>query len=603
MKLMQPIASTHLPVGDEWVYEVKYDGFRCVLIWEIDHIQLLSRNNHNLTQQFPEVIRFCQRNQSRVESLLPVILDGELVVLNNAFQANFSWIQKRSRLNKQSSIQQAATTRPSTLLAFDLLKHQGVDIKGINYDDRKALLKAFITQLADNRDSKNRIALVNTYTCPKSLQSLIFNHKGEGIITKRKKSAYQTGKRHHDWFKIKNWRTFAGFLTTYHPRNDYFTVAVFNKNTIQEVGTCKHGTDTDAVETLQQFFMTKGTKQGEHYSLPPAICAQIHTLDRYKNELREPQFHKIALPISPDECTIENMRLDLAMLPNHVEVTNLDKVFWPHHHVTKSDLLVYMREVAPYMLPFLRNRLLTVIRCPDGITKESFFQKHRPSYAPSYIKGVTIKDETFIHCDQLDALLWLANHGTVEFHIPFQTIYHDDPVEIVFDLDPPHRDQFDLAIQAAQLIKQLLDDLKLTSFVKTSGNKGIQVHIPLPNRQITYNETARFTQAVAQTIEQAYPQWFTTERLKEKRQDRLYIDYVQHGRDKTLIAPYSPRKTAEASIATPLYWEEVKEGLRPEQFTLPHMIHRIQTNGCPFSTFFEAGEHQQIVPLQKLISK
>src|SRR5699024_10824060 len=314
---MQPIASTHLPVGDEWVYEVKYDGFRCVLIWEIDHIQLLSRNNHNLTQQFPEVIRFCQRNQSRVESLLPVILDGELVVLNNAFQANFSWIRKRSRLNKQSSIQQAATTRPSTLLAFDFLKHQGVDIKGINYDDRKALLKAFITQLADNRDSKNRIALVNTYTCPKSLlkafitqlrdnrdsknrielvntytcpkslQSLIFNHKGEGIITKRKKSAYQTGKRHHDWFKIKNWRTFAGFLTTYHPRNDYFTVAVFNKNTIQEVGTCKHGTDTDAVETLQQFFMTKGTKQGEHYSLPPAICAQIHTLDRYKNELRE----------------------------------------------------------------------------------------------------------------------------------------------------------------------------------------------------------------------------------------------------------------------------------------------------------------------------
>src|SRR5699024_8278715 len=102
---------------------------------------------------------------------------------------------------------------------------------------------------------------------------------------------------------------------------------------------------------------------------------------------------------------------------------------------------------------------------------------------------------------------------------------------------------------------------------------------------------------------QAYPLWFTTERLEEKRQGRLYIDYVQHGGDKTLIAPDSPRKTAEASIATPLYWIEVKDVLHPEQFTLPHMIHRIQTNGCPFSTFFEAGEHQQIVPLQKLISK
>src|SRR5699024_12044922 len=104
-------------------------------------------------------------------------------------------------------------------------KHQGVDIKGINYDDRKALLKAFITQLADNRDSKNRIALVNTYTCPKSLQSLIFNHKGEGIITKRKKRAYQTGKRHHEWFKIKNMSTFSGVLTSNHILNDYFIVA------------------------------------------------------------------------------------------------------------------------------------------------------------------------------------------------------------------------------------------------------------------------------------------------------------------------------------------------------------------------------------------
>src|SRR5699024_1178888 len=117
-------------------------------------------------------------------------------------------------------------------------------------------------------------------------------------------------------------------------------------------------------------------------------------------------------------------------------------------------------------------------------------------------------------------------------------------------------------------------------------------------RQITYNETARFTLAVAQTIEQAYPQWFTTERNKEKRQDRLYIDYVQHGRDKTLIAPYSPRKTAEASIATLLNWEEVKELLRPQQFTLTHMMHRIETNGCPLITFFKAGEHQHIVPLQ-----
>src|SRR5699024_2031811 len=117
-------------------------------------------------------------------------------------------------------------------------------------------------------------------------------------------------------------------------------------------------------------------------------------------------------------------------------------------HLTKGDLLVYLREIAPYMLPFLKERALTIIRSPDGMTKEHFFQKHLPSHAPSFIEGVPIDDEQFIVCNHLDALIWFANHGAIEYHVPFQLIQSTSPVEIVFDLDPPGRERFDLAIQA-----------------------------------------------------------------------------------------------------------------------------------------------------------
>src|SRR5699024_1719038 len=246
-----------------------------------------------------------------------------------------------------------------------------------------------------------------------------------------------------------------------------------------EVGKCKHGLTQETAGTLKKLFFSKGEKQGETYTLPPAICAAIRTLDFYKNELREPDCSKLLPETSPQEFTIQKLRIDMAMRPKEIELTNTDKFICPSSHLTKGDLLVYLREIAPYMLPFLKARAMTIIRSPDGVTKEHFFQKHLPSHAPSFIEGVPIDDEQFIVCNHLDALIWFANHGAIEYHVPFQTIQSASPVKIVFDLDPPGRERFDLAIQAALLIKQLLDDLELISFVKTSGNKGLQIHIPI----------------------------------------------------------------------------------------------------------------------------
>ncbi|UJL46035.1 DNA ligase D [Virgibacillus sp. NKC19-16] len=597
MDMMKPIASTEKPRGEDWLYEVKYDGFRCVLQWEDGSIRLTSKNNKDLTANFPEIVAFCRENEALVKPFLPLQFDGELVVLNNAFQADFASIQKRGRLKNKASIQEAAEFRPASLLVFDLLQYKGSDCRKDPLVKRKSLISDF----SANTEVKGRINFIQTHDDADELGKIIFDYKAEGMIAKRQTSTYQSEKDHRDWFKIKNWRTIHGFLTHFNPENDYFTVSIYDNDAIKEIGKCKHGLDSEAFQTLQQIFTTKGEKEREGYSLPPAICASIHTLDLYKEELREPEFDKLLPNMEAAACTLERLQLNMAMLPPTVDLTNTDKIFWPDDALTKGDLLIYIREIAPYMIPFLKDRALTIIRSPDGVKKEHFFQKHLPDYAPSFIDSFNIDDERRIICNGLDSLVWFANHGAVEYHIPFQTVQHDDPSEIVFDLDPPDRDRFDLAIQAAKIIKALLDDLDLISFVKTSGNKGLQIHIPIPTGSMTYEETGVFTEAIARTVENAYPNLFTTERMKKNRNGRLYIDYLQHGKDKTLIAPYSPRKTDDATIAAPLFWEEVKEGLDPGQFTIENAIDRVKRLGCPFGTYFDVGMEQRLERVLSLV--
>lgn len=596
---MKPIERNHIPTGNEWLYEVKFDGFRCVLHWEKDNIKLMSGNNKELTDTFPEIIVYCQENQTHLKSYLPLKLDGELVILNNAFQANFALLQKRGRMKSKDTIQKASDVRPASFMAFDLLHYQGKALQNQSFQQRKN----WLNHLFSKTELTTRIRLVSASDDAKHLWQVIYDYKGEGMIAKRKSSKYHAGKTHQDWFKIKNWRTIQGFLTQLDPENDYFTIGVYKEESIHTIGKCKHGLEGEAMDTLRQIFLTKGIKRDKFYELPPAICASIHTLDLYQDELREPSFNQLLPATTPTECTKEQLALDVAMIPPSIELTNIAKVFWVESGLTKGDLLRYIREVSPYMLPFLKDKALTTIRAPDGVEGEAFFQKHLPSYAPPFIDFVDANDGKLIVCQTLETLTWLANHGAVEYHVPFQTIDSDDPHEIVFDLDPPGREKFALAIQAAQMIKQLLDGLNLRSFVKTSGNKGLQIHIPIPLGSMTYDETALFTQAIAWTVENAHPHLFTTERLKKNRLGRLYIDYVQHGRDKTLIAPYSPRKTADATVATPLYWHEVKKGLTPDQFTIENVIERIQVMGCPFAGYDDVRNEQELDKTLKMIRK
>lgn len=604
MTFMKPIETDYAPTGKDWVYEVKYDGFRGRLQWHTDRIKLKSRNGHDMSALFPEIIGFCQKQQSAIQSLLPLEFDGELAVLNHSYQANFPLIQQRGRLKKSEKIEHAAMNRPATFLAFDIIQKQGEALKNTFFRERKKTLWSLFKQMQLPTDAvalNCPLCYVPSFADVNNLWDNVFENKGEGVVAKQTTSLYQPSKNHEAWYKVKNWRTIEAFLTFYHTANDYFTAAVYESDETRSIGKCKHGLNENEEQTLKTLFTEKGEKQKNGYALPPAICAQIHTLDLYKEELREPGFEQILEHGRAADCTDEKLRLDLAMLPKAVETSNTEKDFWPESALTKGDLLIYMREIASFMLPFLKDRVLTVIRSPDGIGGESFFQKHRPDDAPGFIPSFETDGETFIVCNHLEPLIWLANQGAIEYHTPFEGTSSDSPSEIVFDLDPPDITQFPLAVKAARMLKQLLDDLELTAFVKTSGNTGMQVHIPIPSGSMSYSETAVLTKAIAETMENARPDLFTTERLKRNRKGRLYIDYLQHAKGKTIIAPYSPRLTETGSVATPLFWEEVTPDLHPASFTIENVVRRVQTEGCPFAGFFEAGRKQQLANVKKMI--
>jgi DNA ligase D len=290
-------------------------------------------------------------------------------------------------------------------------------------------------------------------------------------------------------------------------------------------------------------------------------------------------------------------RQDIVIENQKINITSPSKPLWPDKGILKLHFLQYLIEVSPHMLPFLKDRFLTVIRYPHGATKESFYQKNTPDYAPDFIQTHTREGINYTLCQNLPSLIWLGNQLAFEYHIPFQTIHSTGPSEIVFDLDPPSRDEFNLAIEAALLIKDVFDKLQLISFIKTSGNKGLQIYIPLPENTYSYEDTRKFTQFIAQYLVTKEPNWFTIERMKNKRGQKLYVDYIQHAEGKTIISPYSVRGNVDALVATPLHWTEVKRDLRPEFFPLDAIKKRLEQVNCPFKDYIAAKQQQEFTPV------
>lgn len=582
-------ASTEVPIGNEWLYETKYDGFRCILEWDKEPL-LKSRHGKLLNNMFPEIISFCHEIYDKIKPFLPLTMDGELVYLVNNFQSDFSKVQLRGRMKNIDTIKNNAEIFTCHYVVFDLLIYKGKDLTKLPLTKRKQQLSRVFNKVklpvSINYQDTNRLQAINVYEDSPLLWERIVTNNGEGLIAKQTKSTWNSAERTNKWLKIKNWRYISIILTKYDKSNGFFHGVVYQNGLLVEVVTFRHGLSEVELATLITLFQTKGTQLSNNiWELEPSICVEIACIDFDGKKLREPRFHLFKLNTDIQDCSWEQMQKQLYPLPPTTKITHPDKPIWPKSGIQKDDYLMYLQRIAPYMLPFLKDRLLTVIRFPHGVPGESFYQKNSPDYVPDFVATKKMDDINYIMCNDLETLLWLGNQLALEFHIPFQTVHTNNPTEIVFDLDPPSVKEFSLAVEAAQQMKVIFDQFLLHSFVKTSGGKGIQLYIPLEEDSFTYEETGIFTKFICDFLVEQQPKWFTTERLKKNRGNKLYLDYVQHKEGKTIVAPFSPRGNELGLIATPLKWEEVKESLKPDTFTIPSVLDRITKQGDPFKYF------------------
>ncbi|MDK2879659.1 MAG: bifunctional non-ous end joining protein LigD [Thermoanaerobacteraceae bacterium] len=271
-----------------------------------------------------------------------------------------------------------------------------------------------------------------------------------------------------------------------------------------------------------------------------------------------------------------------------LRLTNLSKVLWPDDGITKADFINYLAQVSPYILPHLKDRPMVFTRYPDGIYGKAFYQKNIPEYAPEWLETFeTISDEDkiirYAVINDKESLLWAANQASIELH-PWLSRkgVPDCPDFAVFDFDPMENTDFEDARELALALKKLLDLQGLKGFAKTSGATGLQVYIPL-EPVYTYEDVRIFTGFFCRVLEKTFPEKATTVRSVDKREGKVYLDYLQNIKGKTIIAPYSPRPRKGAPVSCPVTWEELEEGVTPDMFHIKNMSERLRQKGDLFS--------------------
>jgi DNA ligase D len=276
--------------------------------------------------------------------------------------------------------------------------------------------------------------------------------------------------------------------------------------------------------------------------------------------------------------------------------TNLHKLYWPGEGITKGDLISYYKTIAPFILPYLKNRPLSLKRNPNGIKDQGFYHKDAGDIAPSWMKTADIYAEStgkivhYLVCNNVKSLLFIANLGCIEMN-PWNstTVKLDNPDYLILDIDPSDKNSFDEVIEVALVIKEILDKIKLTGYCKTSGASGMHVYIPC-GRKYDYDTVRDFAKLLATMVHEQLPSSTTLERsLAKRKKDEIYVDFLQNSRGQTLASAYSVRPKPGATVSAPLEWKEVKKGLHPSQFTIKNMKKRADKKGDLFKGVLGKG--------------
>ena len=588
-----------------WVFEIKYDGYRLLGETRDGTARLISRNGNDLTHVFPEVAQALAR--------LPycsVILDGEVVVNDAAGLPSFQLIQKRGRLQRHGDIARAAVALPATWYAFDLLAFEGYDLRGLPLLERKRLLREVLPTTGPVRYSDH---------IPEQGEAM-FRHVVElgleGVVAKRADSIY-VGGRSRSWRKVRMVHTadFAvhGFTEPEAGRTGFGALHLASWHDGGFVYAGRVGTGFSAVLLDELGERLRGLPAseppagagiagpGRHHWVLPRLVAEV----RYKEiteagVLRHPSFMRLRDDKPPEDCLPPAARKRLAEPSPPVETaperivhfTNLDKPFWPEDGYVKADLVDYYRGIGPHILPYLADRPVVLTRFPDGIHGKSFFQKNAPDFAPSWIRRVRLysegseRDLDYFVADDLESLLYVANSASIPLHI-WQSRVADisRPDFCVLDLDPKDA-PFSDVVRIAGFLKELCDEIELPSFVKTSGSTGLHVLVPL-GRQFTYEQSRDLGQLLALMAVRELERIATVARLPRQREGKVYVDYLQNGHGRLIVAPYCVRPLTGAPVSTPLEWAEVTDGLSIANHTIRTVPERLATRPDPMREVLE----------------
>ncbi len=584
-----------------WLFELKYDGYR--LLAARDHATglLLSRNGNDLTGTFPEV--------ARAVEALPyegLVLDGEVVVLEDDGRPSFDRLQKRGRLTGTPEIRRAAVEHPATFFAFDLLAFEGFDLRSLPLAERKALLRRALPAAGALRYSDH------VEERGEDFYRGILDLRLEGMMAKKADSAYRGG-RSASWLKIRADQTDDFVVVGYSaPRGSRagfgsLHLATHVDGELVYAGSAGSGFTAKQLEAFTAALETV-RRPGPACRGPLPAARDITWVEprlvvevRYKEWtadglLRHPVFLRWRDDKKPQECVRRGKgekgkgkgpAADVPIphspfpIPREVQFTNLDKVFWPDEGYTKGDLIAYYRAVAPWLLPFLKDRPVVMTRFPDGITGKQFFQKDAPGFAPDWLRRErmwsedTQREISYFVCDDEASLLYVANLGTIPLHVWGSRVGSlERPDWCIIDLDPKEAPFADV-ITLARAVHRLCEDIGLPSFPKTSGSSGLHVLVPL-GRQVTFEQCRTLAQLLAQAVAAEHPGIATLARNPARREGKVYLDFLQNGHGRLLVAPFSARPLPGAPASAPLRWAEVKPGLDPRQFTIANLPARMR---------------------------
>jgi len=569
----------HPPARPGWVHEIKFDGYRLQVATGGERATLRTRKGLDWSDRFPELAIDAAHWPDAV-------VDGELCALDKDGLPDFSALQTAIAEEKTAGL---------VYFAFDLLFDGAEDLRSLPLSHRKARLQAWCDRVAKSHARRLRYAdhfaakgeAVLESACRMGL---------EGVISKKLDSPYRSG-RSAAWVKSKcrgrDEVVIGGWSSEDGARFRSLLVGVMTKGGLRYLGRVGTGYSAALMKTLLPALKAASVDRSPFISAPeaddqlhwvaPVLVAEVEHAGYSKDGiLRQAAFKGLREDKSPADVLASPQPPSLAakagrMVVAGVRVSHPDKILWPamgdHAPVSKADLILYYEAAAERLLPHILDRPVSIIRAPDGIEGQRFFQRHVMAGRHPGLRAVDVGEgRPYVAVTDLSGLIAIGQAGGLELH-PWGCKSGDPetPDQITFDLDPDAGLDFDDVVAAAHLLKPRLETLGLTPFVKTTGGKGLHVVVPIKadaRSRIGWDQAKAFAKGVSEAMKAEHPDRFTTTLSKKARGGKIFLDYLRNGRAATAVAPWSPRARPGAGIACPLCWTQVKPGLNPTAFNL-----------------------------------